>query len=119
MVAIKKGRLFPRDIWPDGLWTGEDWNDYREGRREHHLAQGLNAVEAWFKACRDVEDYYKKTMPRFGDRQKIMKRIYPPKPATPRGLTDDEKQYLIELLEVSNHELGQSIYSKLIGGKQL
>jgi hypothetical protein len=115
VVAVKAGRLYARDIWPDGLWSEEDWQDMWARLESQYKAEGMSHPEAFFKARHETAEYYKRTMPRWGERQKIMARLYPPKKSRriSLDLTEDEVLYLKEKLEGVNHPTGRSILEKL------
>lgn len=114
MVALKTGKLSDRDIWPDLLWTDKEWHAKRDEIEARLRAEGLTGHELFFAISRGVEAFSRR-FPRWGERQKIMRRLYPPvaRP-TAQTLTDEERDYLIERLSGANDDVGQSILRKLV-----
>ena len=67
------------------------------------------------KADLGIVPAYSQPFPKWGERQKIMRRIYPPAPrVVPAMLTDEERDYLIERLAEANDEVGQGLLRKLV-----
>lgn len=114
MVALKTGKLSDRDIWPDLLWTDKEWHAKRDEIAAHLRSKGLSGFELTFAISRAMAAY-SQPFPKWGERQKIMRRIYPPAPRiAPEMLTDEERAYLIERLAGVNDEVGQGLLRKLV-----
>lgn len=117
MVAIKPAhiRLHDKDLWPGLPWKWGDEHKIRDMLREELISQGITEhPELFFAEARAWEKYLQQ-FPRFGDRQKILKKIYPPKPPDVRlPFTKDVIEYLIEKLDGINDPLGQDILQKLL-----
>lgn len=113
MVALKTGRLHDRDIWPDIIWDDKQWHAKRDEFEAQLRAQGFKDHYLFFELSRAMSDYQCQ-FPKLRERQEVMRRIYPFKPA-PRQLafTDDELAYIADRLAGANDELGQGIASKI------
>lgn len=112
MVAIKAGKLSYRDVWPDAVWTDHDWLRKRDDFLAECKAEGYEFPELHFEVSRRLSAYQRRTVPTFRERQEIWKRIYPM--VRPQGwLSDEEMEYLIDLLSGVNHPTGQDILLKL------
>lgn len=115
MVAIKAAheRLNMKDLWPGLPWTREDTLRIQDECRQRAIDSGVTEHPyLQFAAAREYEKYMS-MFPSFGERQKIIARIYPYVPAPKLDLTDEEKQYIIERLFGANDEVGQNILKKL------
>jgi hypothetical protein len=114
MVALKTGKLSDRDIWPDLLWTDKEWHAKRDEIEAHLRSKGLKGPDLLFAISKAMAAFTQ-PFPKWGERQKIMRRLYPPvaRPAS-QTLTDEERDYLIERLSGANDDVGQSILRKLV-----
>lgn len=116
MVAIKPAhkQLTMRDLWPDAAWDWGDEHKIRKKLRQELIDSGMSdPTELYFAEARAWERYLQ-AMPRYGDKQKILKKIYPPKAVVRDGqLTKDELDYMIQKLHGVNDDLGYSLKEKL------
>jgi len=112
MVALKTGKLSGPDIWPDILWTDQQWHAKRDEIREQAEAEGFGELGLHFEVIRRM-DAYMSQFPSYGVRQSIMARIYPGSGQTGVLLSQDEIAYLIDRLSGVNESIGQDILVKL------
>ncbi len=114
MVALHNKRLTARDIWPDNIW---DWADEKRVRRmiEAKLIDegvGREDFAFTFRMSKEMDEYRKRVSPgTLGDQQRVMRRIYPPKPAV-TGFTREELEAIMERFEYANDDQGRAIFHK-------
>lgn len=116
MVAIKSApeRLYDRDIWPGLPWRWGDELKIRDMLREELIAQGITEHPQLYFAEGRAWERYMQQFPKYSERQKIMKRLYPHvQTAWGLSLTKEEAEYLLEKLHGVNDPLGQSIKEKI------
>ncbi len=113
MVALHNRRLTQRDLWPDLLWRDEEFLALQRRFRTDLEAQGLSGAELHFEVVRATEEWHRQ-WPTYAQRQRIVAGLYPPPPA-PLSVpfTEEERLYLLELLEGRNHPLAAQIAAKL------
>jgi hypothetical protein len=116
MVSIKSTdkRLCDRDIWPGLPWNWKDTHRIQDECRRRAIETGITEEpNLSFAASREYSKYMSH-FPSFGDRQKIMSKIYPMKPSKPKlDFTEEELKYLADRLFGANDELGQNILIKI------
>lgn len=78
MVALHNRRLTVRDIWPDILWDDKDWHRKRDEFEALLRGEGFVAPYVFFEIGRRMGAYARR-FPSYGERQRIMDAIYPPK----------------------------------------
>ena len=116
MVAIKAAhiKLGDKDIWPGLPWTWEDTARIQDECRQRAIDKGAVGMNVTFDASKEYSEYMS-MFPKYGQRQKIMKMIYPPKVHKPRFyLEDDELRYLAEKLEGVNDPIGKDILDRIM-----
>ena len=111
MVALHNRRLTGKDIWPDLLWTDADWHRKRDEFEAQLRAKGFVVPHLFFEISRMMAEYQRR-FPSYGDRQRVMSAIYPPKKGT--GLfTEEEKEFIRFKLLGSNDPHAEEILRKL------
>lgn len=111
MVALHNRRLTARDIWPDILWDDKDWHRKRDEFEALLREEGFVAPKLFFELSRMMAEYQRR-FPSYGERQRLMAAIYPPKKST--GLfTEEEKEFIRFKLLGSNDPLAEEILRKL------
>ena len=112
MVAIKTGKLNYRDVWPDAIWTDHDWLRWRAVYALQVKREGLAGHKAHFRLTDLLSAHQRRTSPSYSERQQIWQRLYP-MVRSQGWLSDQEIEYLLDLLSGVNHPTGQDILEKL------
>ncbi len=113
MVALHNRKLTAKDIWPGVLWTRKEWFALSDRYRAQLIAKGIQEPQLSFRLSRMIEDY-QRTQPSMRERQEILRRIYPPRIAPPKGpFTKEELDWLLERLDRVNDPVGVNIVTKL------
>jgi hypothetical protein len=114
MVALHNGRLTARDIWPDNIWTWEDEARVQRQMEARLIDAGVakGDIRFTFDLSNMMMSYRQRTSPgTLGDQQRVMARIYPPRPAAPR-FTDEEIEAIMDRFAMANDDLGRQIHEK-------
>jgi len=114
MVSIKRAdsKLSIKDLWPDAPWTWDQMSQIKKDAHQRALDKGCSYEEVTFSAAREYEDFMSK-FPSYGERQRILRRIYPEIVNPYFALSEEEIDYLIEKLHGANEPIGHELLQKL------
>lgn len=113
MVALHNRKLTAKDIFPDLIWTDEDFHRKQDEFRAELIAEGHpNDPMIIFALSRRMEAYQQR-FPKLSERQKIMNRIYPPVVRKSSLFTDEELHWLAQHLGGANDPIGRDILEKV------
>ena len=120
MVAIKAAHipLFDRDLWAGLPWEWGDEHRIRSMLREQLIEQGVTEHPELYFAEARAWQHYMQQFPRYGERQKIVRRIQTAnKTLEPKksniDFTYEEVRYLVDKLFGVNDDLGYHLKQKL------
>jgi len=117
VTTAHNGRLSARDIWPNNIWNDLDYAKKVYEIHEEWKAdpEAQETPFTFYKAQKMEEHHRKFGAPRLADRQRIMKKVSPPRAAGKPAeiFTIDEIEYLLMKLDRVNYPVGQDIVHKL------